>query len=160
VIQGGTGGAGPTVYGLGHGDRSSEDLLECLRSFDILVVADVRSYPSSRRHPRFDRDEMERAISAAGLVYRWLGRELGGYRPEGYEAYMRTAPFRDGIERLSALARRDPTVFLCAERDPAGCHRRFIALELVARGFAVEHIVEPGRALLPGERPEDQGTLF
>ena len=68
MIEGGTGGARPTVYSLGHGDRSSENLLECLESFAVRVLADVRSYPSSRRHPQFDRDELERAVTEAGSV--------------------------------------------------------------------------------------------
>ena len=145
---------------LGHGDRSLSELVMCLESFEVTTVADVRSWPSSRRQPHFDREELEAALTARGYLYRWLGKELGGFRTTGYEAHMETELFAEGLERLARLAREAPTAFLCAERDPAGCHRRHIATALARRGFAVRHVLAPGRVLLPGERPEDQGTLF
>lgn len=152
--------AGTTVYSLGHGERTADGLLECLRSFSILTVADVRSWPASRRLPWFDRERLEPRLAAEGLAYRWLGRELGGFRTDGYEAHMETDLFRSGIDRLALLAKSAPTAFLCAERDPVACHRRFISRVLAEWGFLVEHIVDPGLLLLPGERPGDQGTLF
>ncbi len=123
-------------------------------------MADVRSWPRSRHHPQFDRETLEPALTAAGFLYRFLGRELGGFRSAGYEAHMETALFRDGIRKIEALAGEALTVLLCAERDPAACHRRHIADRLVEAGFTVDHIVGPDRILLPGERPGDQGTLF
>ncbi|MHC4472626.1 MAG: DUF488 domain-containing protein [Planctomycetota bacterium] len=151
---------GTAVYSVGHGSRTFGELDECLRSFGVRTLADVRSFPTSRRHPQFDQEALERALTESGVAYRWLGRELGGFRSDGYEAHTRTDLFREGIGRLAALAEGSTAAFMCAERDPAGCHRRFIARELAGRGFTVHHIIEPGRVLLPGERPEDQGTLF
>jgi uncharacterized protein (DUF488 family) len=148
------------IYSIGHGDRTTEDLIACLRSFEISVVADVRSWPRSRHHTHFDREQLEPALTTAGYLYRWLGPELGGFRPTGYEAHMKTDLFAAGIRKLAALGRDAVTAFLCAERDPTGCHRRHIARVLADRSFAVEHIVAPGQVLLPGERPGDQGTLF
>jgi uncharacterized protein (DUF488 family) len=148
------------LYTIGHGDRTLDDLLECLRSFGIAVVADVRSYPASRHHPHFGREELEPALTTAGFTYRWLGKELGGFRSEGYEAHMETALYREGIDRLLALAREAPTVVLCAERDPAECHRRHIATTVKEQGLKVRHILGVDRLMEPGERPEDQGTLF
>lgn len=149
-----------TVFTLGHGDRTLEDLLECLRSFPIEAVADVRSFPASRRQPWFSREELEPRLVKEGFAYRWFGPELGGFRAEGYEPHMKSDAFADGLARLAALAEEKPTAILCAERDPAGCHRRFLARALADRGFTIRHVVDPGRTLLPGEGPEDQGTLF
>lgn len=149
-----------TVFTMGHGDRSLDNLLDCLNSFDIEVLADVRSWPASRHHPHFDRTNLEPAITAAGRLYRFFGRELGGLRSEGYETHMETDLFREGFGRLLTLAGHSTVVIFCAERDPAGCHRRHLSTRLEGQGFAVRHIVDPGRELLPGERPGDQGTLF
>ncbi len=33
------------LYTIGHGDRTLDDLVECLHSFGIVTVADVRSFP-------------------------------------------------------------------------------------------------------------------
>ncbi len=148
------------IYTIGHGDRTVFEFTDCLSSFEIRTVADVRSWPRSRIHPHFDREELEPALTCAGFLYRWLGPELGGFRSTGYEAHMETDLFREGIRKIKALARKAVTAFLCAERDPAGCHRRHIAEVLKKQGYTVEHIVGPGRILLPGERPDDQGMLF
>jgi uncharacterized protein (DUF488 family) len=149
-----------TIFSFGHGDRSLSDFLACLGSFSIENVADVRSWPASRHHPQFTRETLEPALAAAGFTYRWLGKELGGLRTGGYLEHMATDSFREGMARLSALAREAPTVFFCAEREPVECHRRHIGDELAARGFAVEHIIAPDRLQRPGERPGDQETLF
>ncbi|RPI21766.1 MAG: DUF488 family protein [Actinobacteria bacterium] len=53
--------------------------------------------------------------------------------------------FQGGIEELIAVARSTPTVLLCAEADPTGCHRStLIAPALEERGFVVEHILGDG----------------
>jgi uncharacterized protein (DUF488 family) len=144
----------PAVYTIGHGDRPLEELVECLRSFEVGVVADVRSWPGSRRHPRFDRDSLEAALARHGLRYRWLGEGLGGLRPEGYEAHMQTRVFAEALRVLLGIVPTETVALLCAERDPAACHRRHIAAALVAAGCAVHHIDGPGR-LFPA-----QPTLF
>ncbi len=148
------------IYTVGHGSRSIEEFLACLSSFGVRAIVDARQWPSSRHHPHFTREELEPSLSRAGVRYRWLGKELGGRRPQGYAEHMRTTLFLEGLDRLDAIAEAVPTAVMCAERDPAACHRRHIATVLERRGFGVRHIIDPDRLLLPGERPEDQGTLF
>ncbi|MEN8149338.1 MAG: DUF488 domain-containing protein [Planctomycetota bacterium] len=148
------------LYTVGHGNRTFEELVACLRSFEVETVADVRSYPASRHHPHFGREELEPALVSEGFTYRWLGKELGGFRSEGYEAHMETDLFREGLSRLLAMARESVTVILCAERGPSDCHRRHIAAAAERAGVEVAHILDGGRLLQPGERPEDQGELF
>jgi uncharacterized protein (DUF488 family) len=149
--------AGPLLYTLGHGDRQLAEFLACLDDYEVRAVADVRSFPASRRQPWFTREALEAAVAESGRLYRWFGRELGGMRAVPYEEHMETALFRQGMDRLVALARAEVTAVVCAERDPAACHRRHLARLLRAEGFEIRHILEPGRLLPPGE---DQGTLF
>lgn len=144
----------PVAYSLGHGDRTVEELLECLRSFGVGLVADVRSWPASRRHPHFDREPLEASLTGRGVGYRWLGTGLGGMRPGGYEAHMRTPVFAESLRTLLVLVRSGTVALLCAERDPAGCHRRHIAAALADHGCLVHHIEAPGRLYPP------QPTLF
>ena len=112
-----------------------------------MQVADVRRHPRSARHPHFDAAPLAAALHDAGIGYRHMGA-LGGHRPEGYEAYMATDGFAHGLAELERLAGERPTAFLCAERDPWSCHRRFVARALEARGWRVVHLVEPGRAVV------------
>ncbi|MDO8136250.1 MAG: DUF488 family protein [Candidatus Brocadiales bacterium] len=75
----------------------------------------------------------------------YIGKELGGYRKGGYEIYMRTEDFLSGIEELEGTARVNRTVFVCAERLPWRCHRRFIGQALEKKGWEVIHIIDEKR---------------
>jgi uncharacterized protein (DUF488 family) len=145
---------GTTVYTVGHSTRSSEEMLELLRWVGIELLVDVRAFPSSRRHPQFNRDALEGWLPAAGIGYRHT-RELGGRRSptpgspnggwrdtafQGFADHMRSAEFQRGLGELETAAREAPTTIMCAEAVWWRCHRRLIADALVARGWRVEHL--------------------
>lgn len=117
-------------------------------------MADVRSRPLSRFAPHFSQQRLAPALQAAGIAYGFLGQELGG-RPEGPACYVsgqldyaclaRQPGFAAGLQRLGAGARRHRTALLCAERDPAHCHRALLVTPaLSARGLTVQHILASG----------------
>jgi len=150
------------IYTVGHSDRSQEEFLELLAEYGIQALADVRAFPTSRRYPHFSRERFERVLAGAGMVYLWLGRELGGYRRRGlgesspnlgwraggfrnYADHMLTPEFQRGIERVLELAQGRKTAIMCAERFWWRCHRRLISDYLVAQGHRVVHILEAGR---------------
>jgi uncharacterized protein (DUF488 family) len=112
--------------------------------------------------PWFARPVLEPGLGHAGIRYLWEGRDLGGLRASapdderhcalstpGFRAYARqmgTPGFAAAVERLILEAREAPAAFMCAERDPAECHRSLLADLLVHRGGAVEHLLGPGIA--------------
>ena len=138
-------------FTIGHSNYPIVKLLGLLQEHRIEAVADVRSYPSSRYAPQFGRVALERSLSAAGIRYRFLGRELGG-RPPGDEFYdtdgrvdyavvAAAAPFVRGIECLAAWGAPWRVALLCSEEDPRTCHRRLLVGRVLAeRGWAVGHI--------------------
>jgi len=136
------------ILTLGTGTRSEEDFVEILLAYDIAALIDVRSYPKSKS-PYFTGENLEKLLRDESIEYHFLGRELGGFRRGGYEAYTLTDDFMKGIERLEAIARDRLSVFVCAERFPWKCHRRWIARELHRRGWIVEHIIEKGKVWVP-----------
>jgi len=130
------------VYTVGHSTRSLRELLEILDRYGVKVVIDVRRFPTSKRYPHFRRESLERELSARGIEYVWLGRDLGGFRRGGYESYMETEEFARGVERLLNLLERGKRVaILCRERLWFKCHRRFISDVLVGLGYRVIHII-------------------
>ncbi|GAB4223068.1 MAG: DUF488 domain-containing protein [Acidobacteriota bacterium] len=139
--------ARPVVCTVGHSDRSAEELDALLEAAGITHVVDVRSAPWSRRFPWHGKDELERRVRRSGREYLWLGAALGGLRPEGYTAHQASDLYRRGLDQVIALARLGRPALLCAERDPAHCHRRFIADDLVRAGIVVRHLVDPGHEL-------------
>ncbi len=129
-------------------------MITLLRAAGVAQVADIRRRPRSARHPHFDADTLRVALPEAGVGYHRLGDTLGGHRAEGYEAYMRTESFAHGLAALEDLAGRRPTAFLCAERDPWSCHRRFVARALEERGWRVVHLLTPGHAVIGETQPD------
>lgn len=152
-----------TIYTIGHGSRSIEELAALLAGAGIECLVDVRAWPASRRHPQFARAALARSLAATGIRYLWEGRALGGRRKpaadsphtalkapgfRAYADYMTTGAFQEGVARLVELGHATRTVVMCAEQLPSICHRCFIADSLAARGETVRHILSGG-----GEQP-------
>jgi len=133
------------IWTIGHSNRSVEAFLELLREHSIQVLADIRSFPTSKIE-HFRREEMERWLPENGIEYVWLGKELGGYRKGGYKRHMRTKLFREGVKKLLEIAKQKRTCIMCMEKNPKYCHRRFISAYLERKGVEVIHIIEKGQA--------------
>jgi uncharacterized protein (DUF488 family) len=131
-----------------------------LKANRIQVLADVRRFPGSRRHPQFGADALGAALSQAGVRYEAFP-ELGGRRDprpdsvnlawrnesfRGYADYMETAEFRAAIGRLLAMADTQRAAVMCAEAVWWRCHRGLIADYLKAAGQEVLHIGANGTA--------------
>ena len=145
-----------TIFTIGHGNRTLDELVDALREHAIIQLVDVRSFPGSRRHPHFNRENLERSLPASGVRYLWL-KELGGRRRsrpdsphtgwqvEGFRAYadyMETPAFAGALEALLHQAREAPTAYMCAERLWWQCHRRLISDALTVRGIDVVHVLD------------------
>lgn len=138
-----------TIYTIGSSTRQAREFRTLLRRYHIETLVDVRTFPYSKRFPHFSKSSLEEIMPPSGLHYVYLGSDLGGYRRGGYEAYTRTPEYAKGIDALEAIGRDTRTAFLCCERLPWKCHRRFIASELERRGWSVVHILDQGRTWQP-----------
>lgn len=136
---------------MGHGARSAVAFVFLLHEARISTLVDVRAYPVSRRHPQFSRDALAVSLAEAGIEYRWEGKALGGMRKGGYAAHMETPLFLDAAR---GLLQSDATCIMCAETNPADCHRSHISDWLVAHGERVVHLIQPG------EQREHDARLF
>lgn len=135
------------MWTIGHSNRSKDVFLEMLKEHGIQVLLDVRSFPTSKIE-HFQREKMEKWLSENGIVYVWLGKELGGYRKGGYKKHMRTKLFREGIKKLLEIASQKRTCIMCLEPNPKYCHRKFIAAHLERKGVKVVHIIAKGQKSL------------
>jgi uncharacterized protein (DUF488 family) len=144
------------VYSIGHGARTSEELVACLTEAGVGTLVDVRRFPGSRRHPQFNREAVAAAVEAVGIAY-VHAEALGGRRHGGgdrypciqvaafraYAAWMGSDEFQGSLADALALA---APCFMCAETLWWHCHRRLIAELLAARGHEVIHLLRPGHS--------------
>ena len=133
-----------------------------LRAYNIQLLADVRTVPRSRKNPQFGIELLPGELESAGISYLHL-KSLGGLRHaardssntgwrnasfRGYADYMATDGFRQGLDELEALARRQCSAIMCAESLPWRCHRWLIADALTVAGWQVYHIMSKKSARL------------
>jgi uncharacterized protein (DUF488 family) len=147
------------VFTVGHGTRTLDNLIETLVAAQIHVLVDVRRYPMSRRHPQFNRKNLEAALPRTDIAYVFKGDELGGRRSpsknsrhtgvrndsfRGYADHMDTAEFRAALSDVEEMVRHGQHIaVMCAETHWTQCHRRFIADAFSVDGFNVVHLITP-----------------
>jgi len=152
-----------------------DHFLDLLRRHSVQVVADVRSQPYSKYASQFDHEPLTEALRKAGFKYVYMGAELGG-RPRGdayydgdgrvlYDKVAASPVFQVGLARLKKGIQLQVVALLCAEEDPAGCHRRLLVSRVLAdSGIAVTHIRGDGRLQtekeLQSAETHDQLGLF
>ena len=160
----------PSILTIGHSRHPIERFLELLREHRVEVLADARSQPFSRFSPHFSRGALARSIEDAAMRYLYLGDALGGrpgprecYGADGQVDYDRVEQqgfYQRGIERLLKGVARYRVCLLCAEEDPARCHRRLlISRTLVRRGVEVRHIRGSGAVELEEELRAGAGPV-
>ena len=147
----------PPLYSIGYATKPLEQFLQQLQEWHITAVADVRSVPYSAVFHDYHREALAASLRAAGIHYVYLGEELGPrsrdpahYDGEGqvqFDRLQRAPLFERGIRRLHrGLDRGERIAMLCAEKDPAVCHRSLLIAHhlLVQDGIDTAHVHHDG----------------
>lgn len=166
-------------FSIGHSTRTLEDFVAILHEAGVRGIADVRRFPASRRHPHFNRENLEISLPEAGIAYRHFP-VLGGRRgksdprsPNGwweieafrnYADHALTPEFRRALAELRAYGHAQPVAVMCAEAVWWRCHRRLVVDNLLAAGDAVTHLLdlrkhEPAQ-LTEGARVQADGRIL
>lgn len=154
----------PVIRTIGHGTRTTDELVSLLSAAGIVTLIDVRRYPAGRRQPHLSRERLAADLPERGVAYEWWGEALGGRRSAtgatgadsgwrspafaAYRAHMSTPEFQSALAELEERASAgEGLAIMCAETVWWRCHRRLIADALTLDGFAVEHLIDrvPGR---------------
>ncbi len=143
------------IWTIGHSTHPIEVFTGMLKSFNIELLADVRSLPGSKRYPQFNKEALEQSLKENKIDYVHMP-ELGGRRKakkdshntvwrskafQGYADYMETDEFIEGIKKLSELAIDKRAVYMCAEALWWRCHRSLISDYLKVHDVIVHHIM-------------------
>ena len=148
-----------TIWTIGHSTRPFDEFAAMLHSFQIELVADIRSYPGSRKFPQYNKAALEVALPENNIQYIHL-KDLGGRRKtspdskntawreiafRGYADYMETDAFNAGIQELEKIASKQPAAFMCSEAVWWRCHRSLVSDYLKVNGWKVMHIMGLGK---------------
>ena len=134
----------------------------------IQVIADVRSFPGSRKYPQYGKEALAATLASHAIDYHWL-QPLGGRRrasPDspntawrnasfrGYADHMSSEEFEHGLSQLLNIASEARTAIMCSEAVWWRCHRSLVADALCVRGIEVVHILDAEhRKLHPMTQP-------
>jgi uncharacterized protein (DUF488 family) len=153
----------PTLYTIGHSNRSYAELLAALRAWHVETLVDIRHATRSRANPQFDAAALRRRLPSDGIAYVEMP-ELGGRRGraadvdpmrnagwqvaafKNYADYAESSVFAEALARLLARARHETCAVMCAEAVWWRCHRRIVADYALLRGAQVKHIFTPTKA--------------
>lgn len=143
------------IWTIGHSTHPFDEYIEMLKSFHIELVADVRSFPGSRKFPQFNKENLMHSLPENGISYIHI-KALGGRRKvnpdskhtvwrnasfRGYADYMDTEDFELGVEELIQLAEKKKVAYMCSEAVWWRCHRSMISDYLKTKGWTVMHIM-------------------
>ncbi|MGH3100010.1 MAG: DUF488 family protein [Thermoleophilia bacterium] len=166
------------MFTVGHSTHPLDAFVALLHAHDTSLLADVRAYPRSRRHPQFNQDSLAAELPPRGIAYRHYAALGGRRRPQpdspnagwendafrAYADHALTDAFAAALEDLAEHAAATPTAVMCAEGLWWHCHRRLIADRFVAAGWTVEHIAPDGalteHALPPFAQPRPDGKVL
>ena len=148
------------IWTIGHSTRGADEFIALLNENSIEALADVRSFPGSRKFPQFNAEALAVSLPAAGIEYVPY-KKLGGRRKarpdsphtvwrndafRGYADYMDTDDFKKGINELLQLVAKTRSAIMCSEAVWWRCHRSMISDHLKSIGVTVTHIMAPGKA--------------
>lgn len=122
------------IYTIGYSDRVLPEFVRQLEVRGVTQLIDVRSNPWSR-NPVYSRQRIEEWSSTQGIYYRFCGEILGGMSDVG----LRDPEYISAISKIARASTNEVIAIMCAEGDPAKCHRTWsIAGSLLAR-----HEIDP-----------------
>jgi uncharacterized protein (DUF488 family) len=145
------------LYTIGYATKPFDVFIAQLKDHQINAIADVRSIPFSKVFFDYHRSALEKTLPANAIDYVFLGKELGprSKDPDHYDrsgqvqfASLKKSPlFEAGIKRLQdGLSKGLNIALLCAEKDPAGCHRSLLVSHYFHQNFEtdIQHINHDG----------------
>ncbi len=149
-----------TIWTIGHSTRSLEEFIGMLHSFNIELIADIRSFPGSRKFPQYNKEALEVSLPQNHIQYVHI-KDLGGRRKgkpdskntgwrhiafRSYADYMETESFKNGIKELEKTALKKRTAYMCSEAVWWRCHRSMVSDYLKLHSWKVMHIMAVGKA--------------
>ena len=156
-----------TIFTVGHNSLTFMQFITLIQVNNITHIVDIRSIPYSKHAPWSDKSRLSELLRPFKIKYTYLGHKLGGKKSNVQVitglSITSLDLYNQGIQILLELSMHDSLTLLCAEGDPAKCHRQhIIAQTLLNSGAKVLHILKDGTTIVAWneEKPSVQPQLF
>ena len=139
-----------TIYTIGHSNLSYMRFLSLIQANNVTHIIDIRSIPYSRHAPWSSKSRLSELLKPFKIRYSYLGHKLGGKKQpideiSKQQGITPQAIYHQAIETLMKLAEKETIALMCAEADPALCHRqKIVAQNLLDLRINVLHILKDG----------------
>lgn len=145
-----------TIFTIGYSGFSADEFMKELKKNDISVLIDVRSSPFSAYYTDFNKPALENRLRQNSIYYSNFAPAFGArqedrrfYSREGYldfEKFAASEQFKNGVDKLCCgMEKGYRTVLMCAEKNPAECHRCILVSRAFSdRGHRVVHLLPNG----------------
>lgn len=144
------------IWTIGHSNRTQLEFLDCLKSFRIETLVDVRRFAGSRKYPHFNVDALEKYLPESNIQYIPMPSLGGRRKPQpdskntvwrneafrGYADYSESEEFSNAVTELTGYASSFRTAYMCSEAVWWRCHRSIISDHLKQHGWKVLHIIK------------------
>lgn len=145
------------LFSIGYATKPIEVFIRQLQVYGISAVADVRSVPYSKTFHDYHQEPLAATLKQHRIHYVYLGAELGPRSKDNhhydscgqvqFDRLMQSSLYLQGIERLQkGLGNGMKIALMCAEKDPADCHRSLLIGFHLQRqlGIDMAHITHNG----------------
>lgn len=124
----------PVIFTLGHSNRTIFEFIGILKDNGISIIVDVRTIPSSRYCPHFNKNALQAKLAKENIQYLFRGNNLGGKAVN--------TNYGESIDEVVQIAETSTVCILCSEKDYKTCHR-YLTLEPSFRkaGAEIKHIL-------------------
>lgn len=151
------------LYTIGYSGFSIEDFIGVLKNNSIGAIVDVRSSPYSSRFELYNITSIKDCLNNKNIFYLFLGDELGA-RPKDRSLYTnnvadftkmaKSNAFIDGCKRIRDGLDKFPICLMCAEKDPATCHRTILITNAFRNSYPEINIfhIHPSSKIEPQEK--------
>jgi uncharacterized protein (DUF488 family) len=132
------------IYTIGYATKAIDTFIAQLKKYNINAVADIRSVPYSKVFHEYHQESISAHLKKNQIYYVYLGEELGPRSKDDnhydefgqvqFDRLMQSTLFHRGIKRLeSGIEKGLNIALMCAEKDPATCHRSLLVGYFLAR---------------------------
>ena len=139
-----------TIYTVGHSSLNFMQFITLIQANNITHIVDIRSIPYSKYAPWSDKSRLAELLRPFKIKYTYLGHKLGGKAIQKGQvshplSLTQQMVYDEAIRGLLQLSMLGNLTLLCAEGDPAKCHRQhIIAQTLLDSDAKVLHILKDG----------------